>query len=58
MSLYQVTILHVWNYYFVWLQTVTYIHAIRNEKQDTLSNTSLVALLVKLMALLRVFEYR
>ncbi len=58
MSLYQVTILHVWNYCFVWLQTVTYIHAIRNEKQDTLSNTSLVALLVKLMALLRVFEYR
>lgn len=47
-----------WNYFFIRLQTVTYIHAIRNEKQDTLSNKSIVALLVKLMALLMVVEYR
>ena len=47
-----------WNYYFIRLQTVTYIDAIRNEKQDTLSNKSIVALLVKLMALLMVVEYQ
>lgn len=58
MSLYQITILHVWNYCFIQLQTVTYIDAIRNEKQDKLRNTSIIALLVKLMALLRVVEYQ